>query len=148
MDASEKYGHVIKLVREKLTNDDNYINKRVRIFIHQTMCLSKVCWEGEAIFLWIYLLRFARLRSVSSVSETSENVYLFVFISWVVSFGRYLYVKVFLWWVRKILQKQISIRVNLNKIKKSNIYIYMSFECVSEAVVQRCSVKKLFLEIS
>ena len=34
---------------EKPTNNEKYINKRDRLFIHQTMCVSKLTCQGEKI---------------------------------------------------------------------------------------------------
>ena len=56
----------------------------------------------------------------TSISETSENVYLFVFISWLVSFGVCIYIQYFFDVVRNKLQtKNIYARVDEKKIKSS-----------------------------
>ena len=54
----------------------------------------------------------------TSISETSENVYLFVFISWLVSFGVCMYIQ---WFFDVVINKHQTIsictRVNRKKIK-------------------------------
>ena len=35
--------------RSYLTTDDKLMNKRFRLFVHETMCLSKACWEEKTI---------------------------------------------------------------------------------------------------
>ena len=36
-------------VLEDLEIDDKFVNKRVRLYIHQTMCLSKTCREEKIV---------------------------------------------------------------------------------------------------
>ena len=63
----------------------------------------------------------------TSISDTSENVHLFVSLSWLVSFGVFIYLYIYIFYffgvVRNKLQtpnsKQIFTRANLNKIKSS-----------------------------
>ena len=47
---------------ENLTIDEKFINKRVRLFVHQTMCFFKKCWE-EKKYSFKNLLTFTPLRN-------------------------------------------------------------------------------------
>ena len=79
-----------------MTNDDKYINKRVRLFIHH-MCLHicevhTIATVGKCIHETQKNYKFAVTNFNSTLqkkqnfwtsrSETSENAYLFAFISW------------------------------------------------------------------
>ena len=66
-------------------------------------------------------LRNIKIVAFSSVSETSENLYFFDFISSLVSFVVYIYVQYFFDMVRNKLEtiKNIYTKVNKKKIKSS-----------------------------
>ena len=108
--------HPGRVILKKLTTVNKYMNKRVWLFINQRIPLSGV--EKKKLFehkFWLYMIKQDVL---TSISEISKNVYLFVSLSWLVSFGVCINMQYFFDTVRNKAPKNKYI-VNQKKIKNS-----------------------------
>ena len=93
-----------------------------------------------------------------SILETSKNVHLFVFISWLVSFGVCIYINISFTWTNKC-----WLRINLKKKKKKELGTHITFSqcnynCIKDidhmntldknftekAVNENCEITKTF----
>ena len=73
--------NIAKFFRAPILNN---LCKRLLLTMFMKLRKVKNCWQG-------ILTLYEKQDFSTSVSETSENAYLFVFISWLVSFGVYIF---------------------------------------------------------
>ena len=125
--------HPDGVIWKKLTIDNQYINKWVwneticqKEKIVMTLIRFTPLWNACLISKNVFIRKIgSHFNSTwkkgdfsTSVSEANENVYLFVYRLWLVSFGVCIYVQYLFGVVRNKLQT-INTRVNQKKIKSS-----------------------------
>ena len=91
--------HPERVIWNKLTADDEHINKGIRTFIHQTMSLSGV--EKEKFLERNFNSVWKKTGFFNINIRDSENVYLFVSLSPLVSFGDCIYLYTEFFWCRE-----------------------------------------------
>ena len=114
--------HPDGVIWKKLTNDNQYMSKRVWLFMHETMCQKEKnvmtlirltpLWNGCLISKNVFIRKIeSRFNSTwkkgdfsTSMSEANENMYLFVYLLRLVSFGVCIYIHYLFGVVRNKLQ--------------------------------------------